>query len=196
VFRTERRPNQPLTGRIFCAELIRENLDIGRPDRVQLVFDQRLTRRTPGRFRAWVLTEGDVPSLHLEYKNSHIKQNNKEGRASRTETAIRNTRDFHIGQATEEASSFTEDRLCSQPTPARRPKGLPGMLDWRRRVRPSGPPVQVDGQRPRRCGSAIRVRSLCSLCWAYSLFSCGVSPNQEIRALLAPLLAFDPAHCQ
>ena len=90
--------DRPLTGRIFFEEVIRENLDIGRPDRVQLLFNRRLTRRTPGRFRTRVLTEGVVPSLHLEYKNSHIKQYHKEGRALRTETTINNTRDFDIGK--------------------------------------------------------------------------------------------------
>lgn len=83
--------DRPLTGRIFFEEVIRENLDIGRPDRVQLLFDCRLTRRTPGRFRTRVLTEGVVPSLHLDYKNSHIKQYHKEGRTLRMETTINNT---------------------------------------------------------------------------------------------------------
>jgi hypothetical protein len=31
--------DRPLTGRIFFEEVIRENLDIGRPDHVQLVFE-------------------------------------------------------------------------------------------------------------------------------------------------------------
>jgi hypothetical protein len=37
-------------------EIIRENLDLGRPDMVQLIFDRRVTKRTPGRFRTRVLT--------------------------------------------------------------------------------------------------------------------------------------------
>ena len=36
-------------------EVIRENLDIGRPDQMQLIFDRRVSRRTPGRFRTRVL---------------------------------------------------------------------------------------------------------------------------------------------
>ena len=38
------------------------------------------------------------PSLHVDYKNSRIKQYHKEGRALRTETTISNTRDFGIGK--------------------------------------------------------------------------------------------------
>ena len=57
--------DRPLTGRVFFEEVIRENLDLGRPDQVQLIFDRRVTRRTPGRFRTRVLTDGVVPSLHV-----------------------------------------------------------------------------------------------------------------------------------
>src|SRR5512147_2669884 len=55
--------DRPLSGRIFFEEVIRENLDLGRPDQVQLIFDRRITKRTPGRFRTRVITEGVVPSL-------------------------------------------------------------------------------------------------------------------------------------
>ena len=90
--------DRPVTGRVFFEEVIRENLAVGRPDQVQLIFQRRVTRRTPGRFRTRVLTEGVVPSLHVDYKHSRIKQYHKEGRALRTETTINNTRDFGIGK--------------------------------------------------------------------------------------------------
>src|SRR5438128_560866 len=91
--------DRPLTGRCFFEEVIRENLDIGRPDQMQLIFDRRITRRTPGQFRTRVLTEGVVPSLHVEYKKSKVKQYHKEGQALRTETTINDTYDFEIGRA-------------------------------------------------------------------------------------------------
>jgi hypothetical protein len=50
--------DRPVTGRIFFEQVIRENLDIGRPGQVQLIFDRRVNRRTPGRFRTRVITEG------------------------------------------------------------------------------------------------------------------------------------------
>jgi hypothetical protein len=90
--------DRPVTGRVFFEEVIRENLDVGRPDQVQLIFDRRVTRQTPGRFRTRVLTDGVVPSLHVDYKHSRIKQYHKEGRALRTETTINDTRDFAIGR--------------------------------------------------------------------------------------------------
>ncbi len=70
--------DRPTTGRIFFEEVIRDNLDLGRPDRVGLVFNRRLVtkgrRKTPGRFRTRVLTAGVTPSLHIDYKNTKIKQ--------------------------------------------------------------------------------------------------------------------------
>ena len=83
---------------MFFEEVIRENLDIGRPDHVQLIFERRITKQTPGRFRTRVITEGVTPSLHIDYKRSRIKQYHKEGRALRTETTINDPRDFDIGK--------------------------------------------------------------------------------------------------
>ena len=71
--------DRPVTGRMFFEEVIRENLDLGRPDQVQLIFDRRVSRRTPGRFRTRVITEGVMPSLHVDYKHTRIKQYHKEG---------------------------------------------------------------------------------------------------------------------
>src|ERR671921_1628280 len=58
--------DRPVTGRVFFEEVIRENLDLGRPNQVSLIFDRRIHRgrkqRTPGLFRTRVLTEGVTPS--------------------------------------------------------------------------------------------------------------------------------------
>jgi hypothetical protein len=94
--------DRPVSGRIFFEQVIGDNLDIGRPDQVGLVFARNLVRTgpraTPGRFRTRVITEGVTPSLHVDYKHATIKQYHKEGRALRTETTINDTRDFRIGK--------------------------------------------------------------------------------------------------
>jgi hypothetical protein len=100
--------DRPVTGRCFFEEVIRENLDIGRPDQMQLIFNRRVTRRTPGRFRTRVLTEGVVPSLHVQYKKSKVKQYHKEGQALRTETTINDTYDFDIGRALKNLPALRE----------------------------------------------------------------------------------------
>jgi hypothetical protein len=94
--------DKPVSGRIFFDQVIHDNLVIGRPDQVGLVFGRRIQRGrkrpTPGRFRTRVITEGVTPSLHVEYKNAKIKQYHKLGKAIRTETTVNDTRDFGIGK--------------------------------------------------------------------------------------------------
>ncbi|MGH3899140.1 MAG: hypothetical protein ACRDTA_13040, partial [Pseudonocardiaceae bacterium] len=91
-FSLTQRLDRPVSGRIFFEQVLHDNLDIGRPDQVSLVFDRRIIGKgrhpTPGRFRTRVITEGVTPSLHVDYKNAKIKQYHKEGRALRTETTI------------------------------------------------------------------------------------------------------------
>ena len=90
--------DRPLSGRRLFEELIRENIDLGRPEKVSLIFQRRITKRTPGTFRTRILTQGVIPTLHVGYKFSKIKQYFKLDRALRTETTINNTRDFGIGR--------------------------------------------------------------------------------------------------
>jgi hypothetical protein len=87
-------------GRCFFEEVIRENIDLGRPEQVQLIFARKMHRKTAtdGRCRTRLITEGVVPSLHVYYKNTHLKQYHKEGRGLRTETTINNTYDFGVGR--------------------------------------------------------------------------------------------------
>jgi hypothetical protein len=87
----------PIYGRQFFEAVIRNNLDLGRPDRVSLLFPTRLNRRTPPPglgYKTRVITYGVAPSLHVEFKHSHVKQYFKEQRALRTETTINDPLDF------------------------------------------------------------------------------------------------------
>jgi hypothetical protein len=94
--------DRPHSGRVFFEQLIRDNLDLGRPDKASLIFDRRVRLRgkrpTPSRWRTRVLTPEVTPSIHVDYKHSKIKQYHKFQRAIRTETTINDTRDFGIGK--------------------------------------------------------------------------------------------------
>jgi hypothetical protein len=102
---------RPVRGREFFEQVIRENLDLGRPDRVRLVFGRRVYRNTPSRFVTRVVQIGVQPNLHLTYpvvcpagnrrasgKHSGVKQYFKENRALRTETTVNNPQDFGLGK--------------------------------------------------------------------------------------------------
>jgi hypothetical protein len=90
--------DRPLRGREFFEEIIRDNLDLGRPDRAQLIFDRVVTKKTPGEFRTRVIQDGVHPSLHINYKNFDLKQYFKEGRGCRTEGTFRNPKDFDVNK--------------------------------------------------------------------------------------------------
>ena len=88
--------DRPLRGREFFEEVIRDHLDLGRPSRVQLLFDRKIIKSTPGKFATRIITDGVLPSLHIQYKRCHVKQYFKEGRALRTETTINDAHDFGL----------------------------------------------------------------------------------------------------
>jgi hypothetical protein len=103
--------DRPVQGRHFFEAVIRENLDLGRPDRVRLLFPLRLTRATPPPafgYRTRVITDGVQPSLHIEYKSSHVKQYFKEQHALRTETTINNPMDFYVRKGLDNLSHLRE----------------------------------------------------------------------------------------
>jgi hypothetical protein len=95
--------DRPRHGREFFEEVIRENIDLGRPETVQLIFARKMQRKTAadGRCRTRIVTEGVIPSLHVYYKNTHLKQYHKacgRGAGLRTETTINNSYDFGVGR--------------------------------------------------------------------------------------------------
>ena len=93
---------EPAWGRRWFERIIRDNLDLGRPDRVSLLFPTRRTRATPPPpfgYRTRVLTRGVQPSLHVDFKHSHVKQYWKEGWALRTETTFNDPTDVQPTKA-------------------------------------------------------------------------------------------------
>lgn len=85
-------------GRALVENIIRDNLNIGRPDRVSLLFDRRVTKATPSEFHTRVIQHGVLPSIRIRYKHSALKLYFKDGRAMRVETMINNARDFYVNK--------------------------------------------------------------------------------------------------
>jgi len=51
---------------LFFEQVIRENLDLGRPEQVQLIFNRRILRNTRARFRTRVVTQRIPPPGRLD----------------------------------------------------------------------------------------------------------------------------------
>ena len=187
----------PVTGRIFFDQLIRDNLDLGRPDRVSLIFDRKIIRKgrraTPGRFRTRVITEGVTPSLHVDYKNSKIKQYHKLGKALRTETTINDTKDFGVAKGLSHLPELKEigftasrrlldvQRISHDPA-----EGAAALAALTRPVispagtRTAGMPL-----------ISLRVQALLSALCVFRLLPHGFT-NRDLRTCLAPLLGLEP----
>ena len=188
--------DRPLSGRVFFEDVIRENLDIGRPDQVSLVFDRRVIRRgrhpTPVRFRTRIITEGVTPSLHIYYRSSKLKQYHKEGRALRTEMTVNDTRDFGIGKRLENLPAlgqigFNANRrlLHVQRTSHDTWRGEDALAAITN-------PVIVDGQRaPAMRFTDPRVQALLATLVIFRLLPNGFA-NRDLRDHLAPLLGLPP----
>lgn len=184
--------DQPLHGRVFFEEVIRENLDVGRPDQVQLIFGRSVTRRTPGRFRSRVLTSGVIPSLHVDYKKSRIKQYHKEGQALRTETTINDTRDFGVGKSLKNLPALRQIGFTANRRLLDVQKITQDCALGEAALRQVTEPVVVDDQRAAglRYGQP-RVQALMSALLGFALQACGFT-NRELRERLAPLLGLPP----
>jgi len=186
--------DRPAAGRQFFEEIIRDHLDLGRPENVQLIFDRRITKRTKSQFRTRVITQGVLPSLNVCYKWSRIKQYFKEGRALRTETVINNTKDFGVNR-----------RLCNLPALSRI-----GFSANRRLLRVQNlshncmigeevfssvtSAVKADNQRASglRFGDS-RVMALMNALCLFLTLPHGFR-NKNLRACMAQLLGIDPAN--
>jgi hypothetical protein len=90
---------QPRHARGFFEALVCDNLDIGRPDQVELIFAGRRVRPgrapvTPEVFKTKVVTRGVDVTVNAFYQHSRIKQYLKDGRALRIETVINDPYDL------------------------------------------------------------------------------------------------------
>jgi hypothetical protein len=83
---------QPRYARGFFDALVTDNLDLGRPDTIEIIFDRQIRtgkqRATRGTFKTKVITRGTEVTVNAFYKHSRIKQYLKDGRALRIETVI------------------------------------------------------------------------------------------------------------
>ena len=81
----------PATPAGFFEALVTDNLDLGRPDTIEIIFDRQIRggkRATGGEFKTKVVTRGTEVTVNAFYKHSRIKQYLKDGRALRIETVI------------------------------------------------------------------------------------------------------------
>src|SRR6266704_1729780 len=82
----------------ICDALGQDNLGIGRPDEVSLIFDRQVRSTTETGFATRVVTRGVDVTVNCFYKHSRIKQYLKEGRAIRVETVCNSPTDLGVNR--------------------------------------------------------------------------------------------------
>jgi hypothetical protein len=113
--------DRPRDGRAWFDAAIREHLDVGHPEKVALVFDRRVSSRTPeprGGFRTKVITPGVDPHIQIHYRSSKTKAYFKDLHGVRVETTINNCADFGV-KKTVCAENFDQLRDIGFATNAR-----------------------------------------------------------------------------
>jgi hypothetical protein len=86
----------PRNGRAFFEALVADNLDLGRPEQIELIFGRRTLPSTPGVFATRVVTRGVDVTINVGYKHSRTKEYFKEGRALRIETVVNDPTDLGV----------------------------------------------------------------------------------------------------
>ena len=79
---------QPRHARGFFDALVADNLDLGRPDTLEIIFDRQVRKDTVSEFKTKVITRGTEVTINAFYKHSRIKQYLKDQRALRIETVV------------------------------------------------------------------------------------------------------------
>jgi hypothetical protein len=187
--------DKPVSGRIFFEQTIRDNLDIGRPDHVSLIFNRQVRRNTPGMFRTRVITETVTPSLHIDYKHCRIKQYHKHGKALRTETTINDTYDFALGKRLTNLPALRETGFSANRRLLRVQRLSHDPTDGADALAAITEPVTTPtGQRiPGMRFTDPRVQALLSTLCVFRLLPRGFT-NRDLRTHLAPQLGRPPEH--
>ena len=179
---------------LFFEALIGDNLDIGRPANVEIIFGRRIRRDTPGTFRTAIDRPAIGPDaggvvLNIFYKHSRIKQYLKDGRAMRIETVINAPRDLGCNARLPNLAELQDKaRVCNRRILEAERAGQGTVLASPAFERIAHPSVTADGRRtPALRFGDPRVTALAGALCATLLAATGIT-NKSLRALMTGLL--------
>lgn len=180
----------PRHARGFFEALIVDNLDLGRPHNVEIIFGRRIRRDTIGTFRTAIdrRDNGGV-ILNVFYRHSRIKQYLKDGRAMRIETVINHPRDLGCNARLPNLDELqTKARACNRRILDAERVGQGCVLASPAFERIAHPTVDAAGGRtPALRFGDPRVMALTgALC--HTLLAATGFTNKRLRALTAGLL--------
>ena len=179
----------PRHARAFFEALAADNLDIGRPDNMEIIFNRQVRCVTKGVFRTAVDRDNDGVVLNAFYRHSRVKIYLKDGRALRVETVINDAYDIGVLRRLEHfAELTTKARDVNRRVMQTMRAGQGCVLASPAIERVAQPTLTEDGRRaPALRFGDPRVMALTGAL-SLTLFStCGIT-NKSLRALTARLL--------
>jgi hypothetical protein len=183
----------PRHARGFFESLIVDNLDLGRPHNVEIIFGRRIRRDTLGTFRTAIdrRDNGGVV-INAFYRHSRIKQYLKDGRAMRIETVINSTRDLGCNARLPNLDQLQpKARACNQRILEAERVGQGCVLASPAFERIAHPTANAEGGRtPALRFGDPRVMALTGALCQTLLAATGFT-NKSLRALIAGLLGSD-----
>jgi hypothetical protein len=184
----------PRRARAFFEALIADNLDIGRPANVEIIFNRHIRRDTPGVFRTTIDRPTVGPDsggvvLNLFYKHSRIKQYLKDGRAMRIETVINAPRDLGCNARLPNLDALqSKARAANHRILETERAGQGTVLASPAFERIAHPSADADGRRtPALRFGDPRVMALAGALCTTLLAAAGIT-NKSLRALMTGLL--------
>jgi len=147
----------PRHARGFFEALIADNLDLGRPANVEIIFGRKIRRDTRGTFRTAIdRRDNQGVVVNVFYKHSRIKQYLKDGRAMRIETVCNAPRDLGCNTRLPNLDEpQAKARACNRRILDAERVGQGCVLASPAFERIAHPTVDTEGGGPRRFGSAI-----------------------------------------
>jgi hypothetical protein len=186
----------PRHARGFFEALIADNLDLGRPDHVEIIFGRSLARDTTSTFHTAIDRHNQGVVINASFKHSRIKQYLKDGRALRIETVVNDPGDLGVrrrlehldllrGRARDANRRLLDTQRvgqgCLLASPAFERVAHPSLVDGRR-----APALRFGDPRVMALTGA-----LCT-----SLFAATGITNRSLRARVAELLGTDYTSAQ
>jgi hypothetical protein len=86
----------PRRARAFFEALVADNIGVGRPQEVALVFARQVRTTTREAFGTRIFSTGTDVRIDFRYKHSRVKQYLKDGRALRVETVVNRPNDLGV----------------------------------------------------------------------------------------------------
>ena len=184
----------PCRVRSFFEALIADNLDLGRPENVEIIFGRRVRCDTPGTFRTAIDRPVIDPDdkgvvVNIFYKHSRVRQYLKEGRALRIEAVINCPRDLRCNARLPNLAELQDKaRAINRRILETERAGQGTVLASPAFERIAHPSVTADGRRtPALRSGDPRVMALAGALCNTLLTAAGIT-SKSLRALLTGLL--------